>query len=98
VAISLWRDVAVILLVIELMIMVLPFFFLFYFALKGMLSLNRFMRGFLPRVGGVSEAIQRGTNRAAEAVVAPVIAVYSYRAFGRGLVKGTLSLVKGRSG
>jgi hypothetical protein len=98
VAISLWRDLAVILLVIELMIMVLPFFFLFYFALKGMLSFNRFMRGFMPRIRGVGMAIQHGTDRAAGAVAAPVIAMYSYKAFGRGLIRGTLSVVKGRSG
>ena len=97
-AISLWRDVAAILLIIELMIVALPFFFLFYVALKGMLSFNRFMRGFMPQVRGIFLSIQHGTGKAAGAVTAPVIAIHSYKAFGLGLIQGTLSVVKGRSG
>ena len=95
---SLWRDVAVILLAVELMIMGLPFFFLFYIALKGLLSVNRFMQGFLPQVSGIFLSVQHGTDKAAGVVSAPVVAFYSYLAFGRGLIQGTLSVVKGRSG
>jgi hypothetical protein len=97
-ALHLWRDLALILLILELIVLVLPFFFLFYFTLKGLLSLNRWARGFLPKVGHGVSHIQAVTNRAASGVAAPVIAVYSYAAFGKGLVRGTLAVVKGKSG
>lgn len=97
-AIPLWRDVAVILLIIELMIVMLPFLVLFYVALKGMLHFNRFMRGLMPQIRGVFLSIQHGTGKAAGVVTTPVIAAYSYRAFGRGVIQGTISVMKGRSG
>jgi hypothetical protein len=94
----LWRDLATILLIIELMIMVLPFFFLFYFALKGVFAINRSVRSFMPQVRGVFLGLQNTTDKAAGVVTAPVIAVYSYTAFGRGIVQGALAVVKGRPG
>jgi hypothetical protein len=94
----LWRDLAAILLIIELIVLVLPFFFLSYFALKGLLAVNRSVRGFMPKVRGVFLGFQSATDKAAGVVAAPVIAIYSYAAFGKGILQGTLSTFKGRSG
>ncbi len=94
----LWRDLASILLILELMVLVLPFLVVFYFALRGMLALNRSVRGFMPRVRGAFLGLQHATDKAAGVATAPVFAIYSYVAFGKGIVQGTLSVVKGRSG
>jgi hypothetical protein len=97
-ALQLWRDLAVVLLIVELMVVVLPFLLLFYFALKGILSVNRSARAFMPKVGQVMATLQVVTEKAGGSVAAPVIAICSYASFAKGLVKGTLSVVRGRSG
>jgi hypothetical protein len=97
-SLPLWRDLAAILLIIELIVLVLPFLVLSYFALKGLLAVKRYVRQFMPKVGGVFLSVENATDRAARVVVAPVIAIYSYTAFGRSIVHSTLSTFKGRSG
>lgn len=94
----LWRDLAAILLIVELIVLVLPFLFLSYLALKGLLAFNRSVRGFMPKVRGVFLGLQNTTDKAAGVVTAPVFAVYSYAAFSKGIIQGTLSVVKRRSG
>jgi hypothetical protein len=92
---GLWRDIAVILLAMELMVLVAPVLALAYLSVRGVLRLTHFIRGLFPQAHGYAFRLQRLTARMAGAMVAPLISIYSFAAGGKAVARAMWSVLRG---
>jgi hypothetical protein len=91
-----WRDLAVILLVIEAFIMVLVPGVILYFSLRGMLWLIRKLRIWMPQLQSYFYKASEITRRVSEKIAAPVIALDATSARVKGMGTSASYLVKKR--
>lgn len=89
-----WRDLSVILLVLEAFILTLVPGVIFFFSIKGLQALERKLREFTPKVQGVFQQVDHTSRRVSDKVAAPFIAASAARAQLKGLQRGTVSLLK----
>ncbi len=89
-----WRDVALVLLIIEAFIMGLAPLAILYFAIKGMNWLTAKARHYLPLARSYVERVEEATKGASESASAPLIESYVSIAYVRGGWQGLVSAVR----
>jgi hypothetical protein len=75
--IALWRDISVVLLVIEAFAMALVPLAILYLANRGLWRLRDSLRPVFPAIRGCVEQVQSNTARVADLLVGPIIAIYA---------------------
>ncbi len=91
-----WRDIAIILLVIEALVIVAVPGILFYFLLKGVRAVKRFVRTLLLQVQVWAMRIQKGTVQATDAVAEVPIRMVTAGVRARVTVRGVTDYLLGR--
>jgi hypothetical protein len=89
-----WRDVALVLLIIEAFILGLLPIAILYFAIKGMNWLTSKARHYLPLARSYVKRIGGVTERTSEMASAPLIESYVSVAYVRGGWRGLVSIVR----
>jgi hypothetical protein len=89
-----WRDVALVLLIIEAFIMGLLPLVILYFAIKGMNWLTSKARYYLPLARSYVTRVEEATKRSSEMASAPLIESYVSIAYVRGGWRGLVSTVR----
>ncbi len=95
-ALAPWRDVAVVILVIEAAVMVAIPGIAIFFAARGMYLLNRWLRPQFKTVQMWAERIAQGTTRASDAVAEVPITMHSTVARVTVTTRGILRFMLGR--
>lgn len=95
---DLWRDIAGILLILELIILVLPVLVLSFFAVRTAGKLNRTVANFFIKAHIYAGKTQHAVDRSAEIAASPVITLYALAAFAKGAARGMNNVVRGKSG
>jgi len=75
--IPLWRDISVVLLVIEAFVLVLVPLAVLYLTNRGLWRLRASLRPVFPVIRGRVEQIHADTARVADLLVTPIIAIYA---------------------
>jgi hypothetical protein len=89
-----WRDVALVLLIIEAFIMGLLPLVILYFAIKGMNWLTSKARHYLPLARSYVTRVEEVTKRTSEIASLPLIKSYASIAYVRGGWRGLVSTVR----
>lgn len=92
----LWRDIAVILLILELLILLIPFLLLFYFSIRAMARLQHLFRGLLIEIRKGMDSMRDSSKKVSHTIVFPIIKGHSLLARGRGIFQSTLSVMRGK--
>ena len=92
----LWRDIAVILLILELFILLIPFLLLFYFSIRAMARLQHSFHGLLTGIRKGMDSLSDSSKKASHTIASPVIKGHSLLARGRGIFQSTLSVMRGK--
>lgn len=91
-----WRDLAIILLVIEAVVIVAVPGILFYFLLKGVRAVKRFVRTLLLQAQVWAMRIQKGTVQATDAVAEVPIRMVTAGVRARATARGVTNYLLGR--
>ncbi len=75
-----WRDVALILLILETALVILPAGILLYAAVRGLQAANRFARQYLPIARERVQQIATATDRLCRRAVDPLLTLGAWRA------------------
>lgn len=86
-----WRDVAIVLLSIEFLIVLIPILVVLYFAVTYVPRGIHWTRNSLRKVQYVAYDVQGRTLKVAHAIVSPLIAIRCFFATGQGMIRGILS-------
>lgn len=89
-----WRDLATILLVIEAFVIILVPGIILYFAVRGMLALNRKMAVWLPQLQSYFYRAHEISRKISDKIAAPVLAVDSAGARVKGMKDAVVYIVK----
>lgn len=89
-----WRDLSIVLLVLEAFILMLVPGVILFFSIKGIQALQNKLREYAPKVQGVFHQVDRTSRKVSDKVAAPFIAVSAARAQVKGLQRGAASLFK----
>ena len=92
----LWRDLSIVLLSVELIVALIPVLLIFYYAVKYVPRGIRWLRSALVQVHMVTYHIQDRTLKVAQSIIAPIIAIRNFVAYGKGIIRGILSVAGGR--
>jgi hypothetical protein len=95
-SLPLWRDLAIVLLSIELLIALIPILVIFYFGVTYVPRGITWIRDFLRKVQVVTYDVQHRTLKVARSVISPFIAVRRLFATGEGMIRGMFSIMRAR--
>ena len=85
---SMWRDLSIVLLAIEIFVGLLPILVILYFCVTYVPRGIRWLRGFLYQVHTVTYNIQNQTLQVAQIIISPFIAIRQFVATGQGIIRG----------
>lgn len=95
---DLWRDLAGVLLILEMFIVALPVLVLLLFAVRGLYQLNHKTADLLSKAQAVAGNTKRAVDRSADVAASPVITLYALAAGGKGVIHGVSNVLKGKAG
>lgn len=93
----LWRDVAIVLLALEVMVGLAPLLVVCYFGVRYLSRGLCWLQNTLRQMGRGAEQLQRSTLGLARTVISPLIGLGQAVAFGRGLLRGAITGLRGNS-
>ncbi len=93
----LWRDVAIVLLALEVMVGLAPLLVVCYFGVRYVPRGLRWLQNTLRQMRRGAERFQCSTLGLARTVISPLIAIGQAVAFGRGLLRGAITGLRGNS-
>lgn len=91
-----WRDAAIILLAIEMLVIMLVPGFLFFFALRAVRAVKRWVRPLLVNAQLWALRIQRGTTRTMDAAASVPITIGSRATLVSATTRGVVNFLLGR--
>jgi hypothetical protein len=94
--VSLWRDISIVLLAVELMIGLAPILVLLYFCVKYLPKGVAWLRGILEMARGIAQQVQATTLKAGHSVASPFIAVRQSVAAGKAMVRGAFTVTRAK--
>ena len=92
----LWRDISIVLLALEVMIGLAPVLIL------GYLGVTYFARGIdwlqntLRKVRRETGRVQHSTLKIGRTIISPIIAIRQAIAFGKGMIRGAITVLRGK--
>jgi hypothetical protein len=75
-----WRDVALLLLILETALVILPVGALLYVSVRGLLYLKRLAREYLPLAQDYARRVAETTDRVCRSLVRPLVTLAAWRA------------------
>ena len=92
----LWRDLSLILLVVELVIALAPILVLMFLCVKYIPKGIRWLETTLRAIRQQAESVRRMTLRVGRGIISPFIAIRQWMAAGKSMARAALSITRGR--
>jgi hypothetical protein len=94
--VSLWRDISLVILAIEIMIGLAPILVLLYFCVKYVPQGTHWLRHFFSVLRGTMDNVQIATLKTGRSIISPFIAIRQFVAAGKGMIRGALTVTRGK--